>query len=169
MADPDREKADRARQAMYRMSKIIVADLEAAYAGERIHAQFSKTEAPMASLRVRRLSSSGAVPASALASRPLLSKRRGCSDRRPSPKSCGRQNERSAQIMVREPCRRHDGRRPTLPGCSTKSANSITSCRRPEHRRRRIPSSRTDMDVVRRFVDNKLLGAVILAEHACAP
>ena len=33
MADPDREKADRVRQAMYRMSKIVVADLEAAYAG----------------------------------------------------------------------------------------------------------------------------------------
>jgi predicted 3-demethylubiquinone-9 3-methyltransferase (glyoxalase superfamily) len=33
MADPDREKADRARQAMYRMTKIIIADLEAAYAG----------------------------------------------------------------------------------------------------------------------------------------
>ena len=34
MADADREKADRARQAMYKMTKIIVADLEAAYAGE---------------------------------------------------------------------------------------------------------------------------------------
>jgi predicted 3-demethylubiquinone-9 3-methyltransferase (glyoxalase superfamily) len=34
MADPDREKADRARQAMYKMTKIIVADLEAAYAGK---------------------------------------------------------------------------------------------------------------------------------------
>lgn len=34
MADPDREKADRVRQAMYGMSKIIVADLEAAYAGK---------------------------------------------------------------------------------------------------------------------------------------
>ena len=33
MSDPDREKADRVRQAMYKMSKIIVADLEAAYAG----------------------------------------------------------------------------------------------------------------------------------------
>jgi hypothetical protein len=32
MADPDREKADRVRRAMYQMSKIIVADLEAAYA-----------------------------------------------------------------------------------------------------------------------------------------
>lgn len=34
MADPDRDKADRARQAMYKMTKIIVADLEAAYAGK---------------------------------------------------------------------------------------------------------------------------------------
>ena len=34
MADPDRNKADRVRQAMYQMSKIIVADLEAAYAGK---------------------------------------------------------------------------------------------------------------------------------------
>jgi predicted 3-demethylubiquinone-9 3-methyltransferase (glyoxalase superfamily) len=34
MADPDREKADRVRQAMCQMSKIIVADLEAAYAGK---------------------------------------------------------------------------------------------------------------------------------------
>ncbi|WP_448955572.1 VOC family protein [Labrys neptuniae] len=33
MADPDREKADRARQAMYKMHKIIIADLEVAYAG----------------------------------------------------------------------------------------------------------------------------------------
>jgi len=33
MGDPDRVKADRVRQAMYGMSKIIVADLEAAYAG----------------------------------------------------------------------------------------------------------------------------------------
>lgn len=33
MADPDREKADRVRQAMYKMTKIVVADLEAAYAG----------------------------------------------------------------------------------------------------------------------------------------
>lgn len=33
MADADREKADRVRQAMYGMSKIIVADLEAAHAG----------------------------------------------------------------------------------------------------------------------------------------
>ncbi|MBP0581822.1 VOC family protein [Labrys sp. LIt4] len=33
MGDPDREKADRVRQAMYGMTKIIVADLEAAYAG----------------------------------------------------------------------------------------------------------------------------------------
>ncbi|UDL88886.1 VOC family protein [Mesorhizobium sp. PAMC28654] len=33
MADPDREKAHRARQAMYTMKKLIVADLEAAYAG----------------------------------------------------------------------------------------------------------------------------------------
>lgn len=33
MGDPDRNKADRVRQAMYGMSKIIIADLEAAYAG----------------------------------------------------------------------------------------------------------------------------------------
>ncbi len=34
MGDPDRKKADRVRQAMYQMKKIIVADLEAAYADE---------------------------------------------------------------------------------------------------------------------------------------
>lgn len=34
MGDPDRAKADRVRQAMYRMSKIVVAELEAAYAGK---------------------------------------------------------------------------------------------------------------------------------------
>jgi len=34
MGDPDRKKADRVRQAMYQMSKIIIADLEAAYRGE---------------------------------------------------------------------------------------------------------------------------------------
>jgi predicted 3-demethylubiquinone-9 3-methyltransferase (glyoxalase superfamily) len=34
MADPDREKAGRVRQAMYKMTEIIVADLEAAYAGK---------------------------------------------------------------------------------------------------------------------------------------
>jgi predicted 3-demethylubiquinone-9 3-methyltransferase (glyoxalase superfamily) len=33
-SDPDREKADRVRQAMYGMHKIIIADLEAAYAGK---------------------------------------------------------------------------------------------------------------------------------------
>jgi predicted 3-demethylubiquinone-9 3-methyltransferase (glyoxalase superfamily) len=33
MTDPDREKADRARQAMYKMTKIIVDDLQAAYEG----------------------------------------------------------------------------------------------------------------------------------------
>ena len=33
MGDPDREKADRVRRAMYGMSRIIVADREAAYAG----------------------------------------------------------------------------------------------------------------------------------------
>lgn len=32
-SDPDRVKADRVRQAMYGMHKIIIADLEAAYAG----------------------------------------------------------------------------------------------------------------------------------------
>jgi predicted 3-demethylubiquinone-9 3-methyltransferase (glyoxalase superfamily) len=32
-SDPDRAKADRVRQAMYGMHKIIIADLEAAYAG----------------------------------------------------------------------------------------------------------------------------------------
>jgi predicted 3-demethylubiquinone-9 3-methyltransferase (glyoxalase superfamily) len=34
MADKDREKADRVRGAMYQMTKIIVADLEAAHAGK---------------------------------------------------------------------------------------------------------------------------------------
>jgi predicted 3-demethylubiquinone-9 3-methyltransferase (glyoxalase superfamily) len=34
VADPDREKADRVRQAMYQMTRIIVADLQAAYAGK---------------------------------------------------------------------------------------------------------------------------------------
>lgn len=34
MGDPDRKKADRVRQAMYQMSKIVIADLEAAYAGK---------------------------------------------------------------------------------------------------------------------------------------
>jgi predicted 3-demethylubiquinone-9 3-methyltransferase (glyoxalase superfamily) len=34
MGDADRNKADRVRQAMYGMSKIIIADLEAAYAGK---------------------------------------------------------------------------------------------------------------------------------------
>jgi hypothetical protein len=34
MGDPDREKADRVRRAMYGMSKIIVADLQAAYDGK---------------------------------------------------------------------------------------------------------------------------------------
>jgi len=34
MADPDREKADRARRAMYKMKKIIIADLKAAAAGK---------------------------------------------------------------------------------------------------------------------------------------
>lgn len=33
-SDPDHEKADRVRQAMYGMHKIIIADLEAAYAGK---------------------------------------------------------------------------------------------------------------------------------------
>ena len=33
MNDPDREKAQRARQAMYSMNKIILADIEAAHAG----------------------------------------------------------------------------------------------------------------------------------------
>ncbi|MDG4884121.1 VOC family protein [Mesorhizobium sp. WSM4884] len=33
MSDPDREKADRARQAMYKMGRIILADIEAAHAG----------------------------------------------------------------------------------------------------------------------------------------
>lgn len=33
MGDADRNKADRVRQAMYGMSKIIIADLQAAYAG----------------------------------------------------------------------------------------------------------------------------------------
>ncbi|RWA69658.1 VOC family protein [Mesorhizobium sp.] len=33
MNDPDREKAARARQAMYSMRKIILADIEAAHAG----------------------------------------------------------------------------------------------------------------------------------------
>jgi predicted 3-demethylubiquinone-9 3-methyltransferase (glyoxalase superfamily) len=34
MGDADRNKADRVRQAMYGMSKIIIADLETAYAGK---------------------------------------------------------------------------------------------------------------------------------------
>lgn len=34
MGDADREKADRARQAMYGMKKIVIADLERAFAGE---------------------------------------------------------------------------------------------------------------------------------------
>lgn len=34
LGDPDRGKADRARQAMYGMSKIVIADLEAAFAGK---------------------------------------------------------------------------------------------------------------------------------------
>ncbi|TIS87009.1 VOC family protein [Mesorhizobium sp.] len=34
IADPDREKAGRVMQAMYKMNKIIIADLEAAYAGK---------------------------------------------------------------------------------------------------------------------------------------
>ena len=33
LADPDREKADRVMQAMFKMTKIIIADLEAAAAG----------------------------------------------------------------------------------------------------------------------------------------
>jgi predicted 3-demethylubiquinone-9 3-methyltransferase (glyoxalase superfamily) len=33
IADPDREKAGRVLQAMYKMKKIVIADLEAAYAG----------------------------------------------------------------------------------------------------------------------------------------
>jgi hypothetical protein len=32
LADPDREKAARVMQAMYNMKKIVIADLEAAYA-----------------------------------------------------------------------------------------------------------------------------------------
>jgi predicted 3-demethylubiquinone-9 3-methyltransferase (glyoxalase superfamily) len=33
MGDPDRERAERVRQAMFKMSKLVVADLEAAYRG----------------------------------------------------------------------------------------------------------------------------------------
>lgn len=33
IADPDRQKADRVMQAMYKMKKIVIADLEAAYRG----------------------------------------------------------------------------------------------------------------------------------------
>ena len=33
VADPDREKATRVLQAMYKMKKIVIADLEAAFAG----------------------------------------------------------------------------------------------------------------------------------------
>ena len=33
IADPDREKAGRTMQAMYKMKKIIIADLERAYKG----------------------------------------------------------------------------------------------------------------------------------------
>lgn len=34
LADSDRAKADRVKDAMYKMSRIIIADLEAAYAGK---------------------------------------------------------------------------------------------------------------------------------------
>ncbi|QPB21061.1 VOC family protein [Rhizobium sp. 007] len=34
VADPDRERAGRVLQAMYKMTKIIIADLERAYSGE---------------------------------------------------------------------------------------------------------------------------------------
>ena len=33
LSDPDRNKADRAMQAMMKMQKIVIADLEKAYAG----------------------------------------------------------------------------------------------------------------------------------------
>jgi predicted 3-demethylubiquinone-9 3-methyltransferase (glyoxalase superfamily) len=33
LSDPDREKANRATQAMMKMQKIIIADLDRAYAG----------------------------------------------------------------------------------------------------------------------------------------
>lgn len=33
LTDPDREKADRVAQAMFKMTKLIIADLEAAAAG----------------------------------------------------------------------------------------------------------------------------------------
>ena len=33
LSDPDRKKADRAMQAMMKMQKIIIADLDKAYAG----------------------------------------------------------------------------------------------------------------------------------------
>jgi predicted 3-demethylubiquinone-9 3-methyltransferase (glyoxalase superfamily) len=33
-SDPDRAKAERAMQAMYKMTRIVIADLEAAYAGK---------------------------------------------------------------------------------------------------------------------------------------
>ena len=33
LSDPDREKANRAMQAMMKMQKIIIADLDKAYAG----------------------------------------------------------------------------------------------------------------------------------------
>ena len=33
LSDPDRNKADRAMQAMMKMQKIVIADLDKAYAG----------------------------------------------------------------------------------------------------------------------------------------
>jgi hypothetical protein len=33
LSDPDRKKADRAMQAMMKMQKIVIADLDKAYAG----------------------------------------------------------------------------------------------------------------------------------------
>ena len=52
------------------------------------------------------------------------------------------------------------------PRRSTRSAPSITSCRRPVRRRPDDPIGDIDIDATRRFIDNKLIGAVMLAKHA---
>src|SRR5207249_1859468 len=56
--------------------------------------------------------------------------------------------------------------RRTSPACSTKLAPSPIWSRPPERRRPIIRSAKADMDFVRRFVDGKLVGAVMLAKHA---
>jgi predicted 3-demethylubiquinone-9 3-methyltransferase (glyoxalase superfamily) len=37
VGDPDKGKAGRVMQAMYEMKKVIIADLERAYRGDRVH------------------------------------------------------------------------------------------------------------------------------------